>query len=48
MIRFSTYVSLIEGGNAVKGVVPINQENSIETLKKATIELSRALKISKR
>ena len=47
MIRFSTYVSLIEGGNAVKGVVPINQENSIETLKKATIELSRALKISK-
>jgi hypothetical protein len=37
---------LKEGGNAVAGVVAIHQENSIKTLKNATTELSRALKIS--
>ncbi len=48
MIRFSTFVSILnEGGNAVAGVVPINQENSLKTLSNATTELAKALKISK-
>ena len=47
MITFRKFMSLNEGGNAVKGVVAINQENSIATLNKAEAELSKALKISK-
>lgn len=48
MIRFSAYMAMLkEGGNAVTGVVPINQENSLKTLSNATAELSKALKISK-
>jgi len=47
MIRFSTYITMLnEGGKAVAGVVPINQENSLKTLSNATKELTKALKIS--
>jgi hypothetical protein len=46
MITFKHFLRLNEGGNAVKGVVAINQENSIATLNKALKELGRALKIS--
>lgn len=46
MITFKHFLRLNEGGSAVKGVVAINQENSIATLNTALKELGRSLKIS--
>jgi hypothetical protein len=48
MINFKQFIQLNEGGNAVEGVVGINQENSIATVKSAFKDYLKPLGISEK
>ncbi len=48
MITFKQYINLSEGGNAVPGVSPINQENSMATVDEIFKKYLPVLKIAKK
>jgi|TARA_B110000908_G_scaffold170586_1_gene230608 hypothetical protein len=48
MIKFKQFIQLNEGGNAVEGVVGINQENSIATVKSAFKDYLKPLGLSEK
>ena len=48
MINFKQFIQINEGGNAVEGVVGINQENSIATVKSVFKDYLKLLGLSEK